>query len=198
MKPAPAFGTQVRTAIGFVLLVNLTTAMMDAGVKSITWPFSMTGKEYFGDAAHLRNPMQLLKDYPTMHLSHHAMTHPPGGVLFLWVVRKIAGEGLMTASLAAIVMTALTIIPAAMLARRFLSPAALSIFIGLYVLTPNLVLFGATSMDGVFAFFLICTAYFFFATTGARCALAQNDLAPFTSAYGWPSARSSPTPPLDW
>jgi hypothetical protein len=160
--PVRSLSSQLRIALGFILLLNLTTCMMDSGLKSISWPFSRTGEEYFGDAMHLGDPMQLLREYPTMRLSHHPATHPPGGVLLLWVVRKTLGEGLMTASLVAIVLTALTIIPAAMLARRFLSPGALTIFIGLYVLTPNLVLFGATSMDGVFALFLVCAACVFF------------------------------------
>src|SRR5438874_125027 len=69
----------------------------------------------------------------------------------------------MPATLSAILVTALTLIPGALLARRMLGERAAAIFVALYVLTPNLVLFGATSMDGVFAFFLMITAYCFFA-----------------------------------
>jgi len=158
----PKLSARLRTAIGFILLLNLTTCMMDAGVKSITWPFSRIGDEYFGDAEHLESPLHLLRDYPTMTLSRHAHTHPPGGVLLLWVVRKAVGDGLLRASLVAIVLTALTLIPAARLARHFLSDTSLTLFVGLYALTPNLVLFGATSMDGVFALVLVTAAMVFF------------------------------------
>ena len=148
--------------------------MMDSGIKSITWPFSMSGEEYFGDAAKLEHPVQFLRDYPKLiesrHLSRHGSTHPPGAGIFLWGVRKIIGDGLMPASLAAIAVTALTIVPAGLFARRMLSRRATIIFLSIYLLTPNLVLFGATSMDGVFAFVLMLCAWFFFdaATSESR------------------------------
>jgi hypothetical protein len=158
----------VRVGVAFVLAMNLTTAMMDDGVRSITWPFARSGEESYGDAARLSDPARLLRDYPTLPLSRHARTHPPGGVLFLWLVRKVLGEGLMAASLAAVVATALAVVPAVAIARRFLPEAGVAIFVALYVVAPNLVLFGATSMDGVFALFLLTCAWAFFRATQAN------------------------------
>jgi hypothetical protein len=86
----------------------------------------------------------------------------------------------MTASMVAIVISALTIVPAAMLARRFLPASAVAIFLALYVFTPNLVLFGATSMDGVFSFFVVVAAFFFFAAAGDRASWGRTILQAFS------------------
>jgi Dolichyl-phosphate-mannose-protein mannosyltransferase len=55
----------------------------------------------------------------------------------------------------------LSIYPFSLLARTVLSPAASRYAIAMYAVTPALVLFGATSMDGVSVFFPLLATYFF-------------------------------------
>lgn len=154
--------SQMRIAIGMAILLNLTTAMMDQGIKSISAPFAVSQEDFYPDAAHVTDPLRLLREYPMLNVGRHPKTHPPGGVLLLWVVRKTIGDGVMTASLFAVIVTALTLIPATLTCQKLIGERATFIFIALYVLTPNLIIFGATSMDGVFAFFLNWTVYLFF------------------------------------
>lgn len=154
-------------AFVFVIVFNVVVAMMDDGVRSIASPFSRTSLEYFGDVAKVDDLTAFLRDYPSLPLAHHSRTHPPGGVVFLWLVSRAFGPSIDAASLAAVFVSALTLIPATMLFRRIVPSAGTSLprstacFVAIYALTPNLVLFGATSMDGVFAFVLTCTMYAF-------------------------------------
>jgi 4-amino-4-deoxy-L-arabinose transferase-like glycosyltransferase len=59
-------------------------------------------------------------------------------------------------------VTSLTIIPVHLLAKRLYGRRIAFIASGLYVVTPNLVLYGATSMDGVYTLPLLCALYAFF------------------------------------
>src|SRR5206468_12421336 len=101
-------------------------------------------------------------------LSHHSQTHPPGPVLFLWAVSKLFGPGLIAASLAAIIATSLAAAPAYWLARDWAGAKGALIAGAMYVLSPSLVLFGATCMDGVFAAFAVMTVWLLYKAAGAR------------------------------
>jgi hypothetical protein len=105
-------------------------------------------------------------------MSLHGNTHPPGPILFLYLVSKWIGPGLPAAALAAIFVSALTIIPAHLLARRLFGPRVAAIASGLYVVAPSLVLFGATSMDGVDALPLVFSLYAFVRAIDARTGLS--------------------------
>ena len=83
-------------------------------------------------------------------MSHHARTHPPGGVLTLWAIGRLLDPTVHTAALAAIGLAALSAVPAWLLARELAGRAVADVATGLYLVTPSLVLFGATCMDGVF------------------------------------------------
>lgn len=167
LKRPPSFAARLRMSLAFVLLVNCTTAMTDSGLASLWWPLDRLHDEIYPDAVHVRDPTEMLRTYPTPNLSGHSKTHPPGAILFLWFGQRFIAAGPMAAALELILVTALTIIPAALLARRWLDDTAMTLFLALYVLTPNLVIFGATSMDGVYACFLNWTAYFFFTALDA-------------------------------
>jgi 4-amino-4-deoxy-L-arabinose transferase-like glycosyltransferase len=94
-------------------------------------------------------------------LALHSGTHPPGPILYLWSVSRVFGNGVVAAALAAIIGTALSIYPFQLLARTLLGPATSRYAVAMYAVTPALVLFGATSMDGVFLFFPLLATYFF-------------------------------------
>jgi 4-amino-4-deoxy-L-arabinose transferase-like glycosyltransferase len=94
------------------------------------------------------------------HYSIHTRTHPPGAVLFLYFVRCVMGPGIAAAAWAAVVVTATGIIPFYLLARRLAGERVACVAIALYPIAPSLVLFGATSMDGVFLVPLLWSIYF--------------------------------------
>jgi hypothetical protein len=89
-------------------------------------------------------------------------------VLFLWLVGKVFGKGVMTASVATIVVTSLTVLPAIALAHVRGGRRVAWIAAALYVVTPSLVLFGATSMDGVFAVLPVTGVWLFSRALAAK------------------------------
>ena len=155
-------------AIAFVVALNVTTAMVRGGVPALWEPFSRIQPEakleYFADISRVDpSPIAFVRNYrklvPT--LSAHATTHPPGPILYLWAVSRVFGNGIVAAVLATIIGTALSIYPFSLLARTILGPATSRYAVAMYAVTPALVLFGATSMDGVFMFFPLLATYFF-------------------------------------
>jgi uncharacterized protein YjeT (DUF2065 family) len=155
-------------AIAFVLALNVTTAMTRGGAPALWRPFMPivpeARTEYFADINRVDpGPVAFVRNYteimPTLAL--HSRTHPPGPILYLWAVSRVFGNGVVAAALAAIIGTALSIYPFSLLARNILGPATSRYAIAMYAVTPSLVLFGATSMDGVFLFFPLLATYFF-------------------------------------
>jgi hypothetical protein len=154
-------------AVAFVIALNMTTAMV-RGVPELWRPFTRiqpgAKAEYFADISRVEpNPVAFIRNYtkiaPTLSL--HASTHPPGPVLYLWAVSRVFGNGIVAAALSAIIGTAFSIYPFSLLARTILGPATSRYAVAMYAVTPTLVLFGATSMDGVFLFFPLLATYFF-------------------------------------
>lgn len=76
-------------------------------------------------------------------------------MLFLWLGGKFFGTSLEAASWLAMVVTALGVLSAYALARIIGGAAAARRLLPLYVCAPNLILFGATCMDGVFMTFIL-------------------------------------------
>ena len=136
-----------------VVAINFTTAMMDGGPAGVWRPFDRPGHEYYYDVPLVRSAGQIVRDYPKLmpRMTIHGHTHPPGGVLFLYAVSRAFGPGRPAAAAgAAVAVTALGIIPAYLLARRQFGAEVALAAATLYAVAPSLVLFGATSMDGVF------------------------------------------------
>ena len=153
-------------AVAFVLLMNCAVAMTDGGPSMIWRPFDHPLHEYYFDVPLVTGVGQGLREYVRLmpRMTIHARTHPPGGVLFLWAVSKVAGPGLPAAGLAAVVFTAPSVVPAFLLARRLRGAASAAFVLALYAVTPNLVLFGATSLDGVFMLPQLLAVYLFAAS----------------------------------
>jgi hypothetical protein len=144
-----------------VLLLNVTVSMMDGNTDAIWKPFSRRS-EYFQDVSAVHAIVPFLRGYvQNLHLySLHTRTHPPGAVLLLYLSAQILGPGIKAAAWTAIVIAASGIVPFYLLARRLSGPRIASLAMALYALTPSLVLFGATSMDGVFLVPLLWSIYF--------------------------------------
>jgi hypothetical protein len=81
-------------------------------------------------------------------LSGHAQIHLPGGILFLWMVSKFFSYNLLTASLASICFTSLTVIPIFWIANDLYSAMGGRYATVLFLIMPNFVMFTTTSMDG--------------------------------------------------
>ncbi len=112
------------------------------GVRAFLWRYSEPGD---------------VRDVPL-----HVMTHPPGGVLFLWWVSLLLGNSVMAASLANLAFTALAVVGVWLLARILYGETMARYALALYLLVPSVMLYSATSMDGPFAVFPVFSVSFFF------------------------------------
>jgi hypothetical protein len=160
-RPVPQ-ALALLSAFVFVLAINVTTAMMDGSPKAIWKPFDWPGSEYFSDVPPVRGVGQFLHGYVQnlYRYSIHARTHPPGAVLVLYFVARALGPGIAKAAWSAVLITATGVAPFYLLVRRLAGRRTASIALALYAAAPSLVLFGATSMDGVFLVAMLWSTYF--------------------------------------
>ena len=149
-------------ALVFVFAINVTTAMMDGNAAAIWKPFDWPGSEYFSDVPAVRGVGPFLHGYVQnlYHYSIHTRTHPPGAVLILYFVARALGPGIEAAAWSAVFITATAVAPFYLLARRLAGPQTAWTALALYAAVPSLVLFGATSMDGVFLVAMLWSMYF--------------------------------------
>ena len=137
-------------------------------VLALLEPYTRTSLEYYGDVPRVDELglRTFLRDYskPEVYdtLSGHSRTHPPGGVLFLWIFSKILGYNLVSASLVSILFTALTVIPLYLLGERLYGKQVARYALLLFLITPNFIMFTGTSMDGPFSVFPILSVYLFY------------------------------------
>ena len=173
--PKVSTATFLAISISLFLLIGISVAMID-GYKMIDgqWlpaffePYNRLSLEYYGDVPLLDEVgfYHFLKNYSKpdifQNLSGHTQTHPPGGVIFLWVCSKIFGYNLISASLISILFTSISIIPIYLLAKELYSEQVGKLSIILFLVMPNFVIFTSTSMDGPFSVFPILSIYLFF------------------------------------
>jgi hypothetical protein len=153
--------TVMAGAYAAVFAMNVTVAMIDGGPVAISKPFSWGGSEYFDDVRYVTGVKAFLGGYVQnmYHYSIHSRTHPPGPVLFLYFVKCLFGPGIQAAAWSAVVVTSSAVVPFYLLARCVAGERVATIGTGIYVVVPSLVLFGATSMDGVFLTSLMWSMY---------------------------------------
>ena len=131
-------------------------------------PYTRTRYEYYGDVPKVDQIglLSFIRDYAKPELfstlSGHAQTHPPGGVLLLWIISKLFGYNLLVASLGSIAFTSLTVIPIYLLAKELYGEPIGRSALALFLITPNFVMFTGTSMDGPFSLFPILSLYLFY------------------------------------
>src|SRR5262245_19967394 len=173
-RTLPRAGLFAISIVAF-LLIGLSVSMID-GYREVNGqrlpaflePYSRTKLEYYGDVPTVQQlgVRLILRDYPKPELfstlSQHSQTHPPGGVLFLWLVSKCFGYNLLSASLASITLTSLTVIPMYLLARTLYGESVGRYALPLFLLMPNFVMFTTTSMDGPFSVLPILSVYLFY------------------------------------
>ena len=137
-------------------------------VLALLEPYTRTSLEYYGDVPRVDELglRAFLRDYSEPELfdtlSGHTRTHPPGGVLFLWIFSKIIGYNLVSASLISILFTAFTVVPLYRLSERLYGEKVARYSLLLFLIIPNFVMFTGTSMDGPFSVFPILSIYLFY------------------------------------
>ena len=172
-------GRLIGIAIVCFIAINISVAQIDGyreigpadnkqRVLTLLEPYTRTGLEYYGDVPRVDELgiRRFLRDYSKPELfdklSGHTRTHPPGGVLFFWHICGLFGYNLISASLATIFFTALTVIPIYRLAEMLYGKVVARYALLLFLITPNFVMFTGTSMDGPFSVFPILSVYLFY------------------------------------
>jgi hypothetical protein len=157
----------------FFFAIGISVAMIDGyneGLKipNFLTPYSRIDLEFFGDVPLVEKfgVKSFLKEYanPVLfsQLSLHSKTHPPGGILFLWIISKFFGYSIISASLATVIFTSVTLIPVWLLAKYLYNETVGRYALLLFLITPSVVLYTTVSMDGPFSVFLVLAVFFFF------------------------------------
>jgi len=147
--------------IGLKIGIDLSVSLINGGFFTLGIPIS-NSLEYYADVPKVEGIWSFLRDFNKLALSHHSKTHPPGGALFSWAVAKLFNYDLITTSLAIIVFSTLTLIPIYLLAKQLYGEKIGRYSLALCLVTPNIVLFSATSFDAVFTVFLVWSIYLYF------------------------------------
>jgi hypothetical protein len=126
--------------------------------------------DYLGAVPRIETPRRFLRDYAGLmpDLPLHCRSHPPGGPLFLWLVERLFGAGVVPASLATILAAGLAVPAVYLLARDVLDESPARLAVGLYILAPNVVCYSATCMDAVFNVPLVWSIVFLWKLRGGR------------------------------
>ena len=163
----------ILTSILMLVAIDIAVAMMDDGLTSFMAPYTRTGGEYYGDVPKVAGVREFLHDYVKIfnNLSGHARTHPPGGVLFLYIVARVFGSGLLQAAIATVVFTSFIVIPVYFLARDLYGEKTARYAIALFLVAPNMVMFTATAMDGPFSVFPVLSIYLFYKSLSGKTGL---------------------------
>ena len=154
----------------FAFLFNISVAMIDGGISMLGQPFTRTSLEYYGDIAKIGNPLVFLENYVSLmpSLAMHAQSRPPGPILFLWLGSQVFGAGLLKSALWVIFISSLSVIPLYLLTKDICGQKASIYSLALYAFTPSVVLYTATSITAVNAFFILTSTYLFFKAMTTR------------------------------
>ena len=184
-------------SIGFFLAISISVAMID-GYREVNGqqlpaflePYTRTRYEYYSDVPKVDQVglLPFIRDYAKPELfstlSGHPQTHPPGGILFLWIVSKFFGYNLLAASLGSVVFTSLAVIPIYLLAKELYGESIGRYTLALFLITPNFVMFAGTSMDGPFTVFPILSLYLFYKGKGSEQAIRYGFLTGISLSCG--------------
>jgi hypothetical protein len=109
--------------VGCQLAVATSVGMVDGGPSGLARPYrDLAASDYIGAVDRVTSAREFLTSYPQLipSLPVHCQTHPPGAVLFLWIVAQLFGPGPMPAALATILTASLAVPAVYLLARRVL------------------------------------------------------------------------------
>lgn len=140
----------------YILFVVLSVGV--AGIRegffSIYEPFSRTTWEYTGNLHLVEGVQDFLSRYVELQpqLALHAITHPPGYTIILYLFQKYLYANLIMLSVLVVMVGGLTIIPLYYFLKNFLSEYSVRRGLEIFILIPSVVMMSATSMEAVFLF----------------------------------------------
>lgn len=165
--PSPLLAISVSWLAAFGIIVLLKAGLREA--NSLFQTFTWQPEDYIRDVRRVGDdPIGFLRDYVEMmpRLARHNRTHPPGSTLFLWAIAQTLGSGPKIATWIVIALGTLGVWPTYLLARWAASSLGSPrrdrlalIAAAIYGLLPAQLIFGATSMDAVFATVLAAATY---------------------------------------
>lgn len=133
----------------------LSVAATRLGRYGILENFSRTGMQYTGELEKIKNIGDYLHNFISTHsiwYMNHAVTHPPGYPLLLYLFQKFFHVEFLGLSILAVMFGALAIIPIYYFLKELISEEAARFGLVIYIFLPGTVLMGATSMDFTFVF----------------------------------------------
>ncbi|GIV90057.1 MAG: hypothetical protein KatS3mg055_2575 [Chloroflexus sp.] len=161
LQPVPVV---IYTFIGALVL----PVMFDIAVHGPDAPIALfrdSPYEYLRDTPYVAgDPIGFMTNFETIApmLSVHGSTHPPGAILFLWLIEQVFGPGPVATSWLTIGLTALMPLVAVWLGWR-LGGGQLALAAGIVaVVMPGQMVYGVTSLDGVFSLLIAVGAAAFF------------------------------------
>jgi hypothetical protein len=149
-SPATA-GVRVAVSAGLLLLLALAVAALASGPAAWRAPLEFTG-EYPQGVGQVGDLPSFLGQFPERlaSLPSHVAGHPAGAMV-LYVLLDRVWPGLDGAALGTVAIGCLGVMPVAALARDELGEDGRRWALALWVLSPMVVLYTATSADAVFA-----------------------------------------------
>jgi hypothetical protein len=144
-------GVRVAASAGLLLLLALAVAAISDGPVAWRAPLEFTG-EYPHGVGQVGDLPSFLREFPQRlaSLPSHAAGHPAGAMV-LYVLLARVWPGLDGAALLTVAIGCLGALPVAALARDELGQDGVRWSLALWVLSPMVVLYTATSADAVFA-----------------------------------------------
>lgn len=166
-----------------VLMALAATLWLSLSLTNGGWPEGaleplIRSADYYIDASRFVSLPALWSDYVTQQpgLSVHGRTHPPGALTVLWILDRIWGGYVPGVALSIILLSTLGLIPVVLWARRFLPPQHVQAAAILWILTPAVALYGATSMDMIFAVPLLAAGSMFALAVAGHGESAHGDM----------------------
>jgi len=162
--PAKSVCLFVAGLVVFAIVFPAALATVREGPSGIPASYERHDKEYIGDIGKGLSIRGFFHDYLTMHphLSMHSKVHPPGPVALLWAFSLVAfSQGAWPMSIATILFGATAVIPLYFWVKDLAGPRVARTACSLYVVTPTIALFTATSADILFMPFTVTTLFLF-------------------------------------
>jgi methylthioxylose transferase len=150
-RSGAAWPARVAASVGLAALLALAVSALAGGPHAWAAPLDYAG-EYPAGVARVGPIPTFLREFPARlaSLPSHATGHPAGAMVFYALVARV-WPGLTGAALATVAVGALGAGPAGALARDELGERGGRWALAVWVLSPGVVLYLATSADGVFA-----------------------------------------------
>jgi hypothetical protein len=144
-------GVRVAASAGLLLLLTLALAAIGDGPAGWRAPFGFAG-EYPHGVGQVGDLLSFLREFPQrlVSLPSHAAGHPAGAMVLYALLARV-WPGLDGAALLTVGIGCLGALPVAALARDELGEDGLRWSLALWVLSPMVLLYTATSADAVFA-----------------------------------------------